>query len=135
MMRAVAAKEEAHVEDHDDDNDDDDDDNDDDDESSVSPAFIRSLLCFVEDAGSSADHNDAGDNDAISLNLLTLSPIQAVSLQPSSGACFAKEAGPREGLEGDWEGEDLKVQMMTICDEDVPITCNYSCNKQTKNTT
>ena len=59
----------------------------------------------------SADHNDAGDNDAISLNLLTLSPIQAVSLQPSSGACFSKEAGPREGLEGDWEGEDLKVQM------------------------
>ena len=104
MMRAVAAKEEAHVEDHDDDNDDDDD------ESSVPPAFTRSLLCFVEDAGSSADA-DAGDNDAISLNLLTLSPIQAVSLQPSSGACFAKKAGPREGLEGDWEGEDLKVQM------------------------
>ena len=91
MMRAVsslavAAKEEAHVEDHADDNDDD--------EGSVSPAFIRSLLCRVEDAG----HNDAGDNDAISLKLLTLSPIQAVSLLPSSEACFAKKAGPREGL-------------------------------------
>jgi len=36
---------------------------------------------------------------------------QAVSLQPSSGACFAKEAGPREGLEGDWEGDDLKVSI------------------------
>ena len=35
--------------------------------------------------------------------------MQAVSIQPSSGTSFAKEAGPREGLEGDWEGEDLKV--------------------------
>merc|ERR1711971_1186139 len=36
---------------------------------------------------------------------------QAVSIQPSSGTSFAKEAGPREGLEGDWEGEDLKVSI------------------------
>ena len=41
--------------------------------------------------------------------LLTLLLTQAVSIQPSSGTSFAKEAGPREGLEGDWEGEDLKV--------------------------
>ena len=53
-----------------------------------------------------------------------MTTLQAVSLQPSSGACFAKESGPREGLEGDWEGEDLKVQMMMICDEDVLISGN-----------
>lgn len=36
---------------------------------------------------------------------------QAVSLHLSSGASFAKVEGPREGLEGDWEGEDLKVSI------------------------
>ena len=53
-----------------------------------------------------------------------MTTLQAVSLQPSSGACFAKESGPREGLEGDWEGEDLKVQMTMICEEDVLISGN-----------
>ena len=41
--------------------------------------------------------------------LLTLFLMQAVSIQTSSGACFAKVDGPREGIEGDWEGEDVKV--------------------------
>jgi len=36
---------------------------------------------------------------------------QAVSLQPSSGGSFAKVEGAREGIEGDWEGEDLKVSI------------------------
>ena len=41
--------------------------------------------------------------------------MQAVSLHLSSGASFAKVEGPREGLEGDWEGEDLKVRMVDVC--------------------
>ena len=45
---------------------------------------------------------------AVSVSVILLL-MQAVSIQPSSGTSFAKEAGPREGLEGDWEGEDLKV--------------------------
>ena len=44
MMRAVAAKEEAHVEDDDDDNDDDDDDNGDNDEKDDKYLQIRSFL-------------------------------------------------------------------------------------------
>merc|ERR1712156_177489 len=66
-------------------------------------------------------HNDTALGAAFSISGWTgdkIRPVvslgssgQVVSIQASSGASFAKVDGPRVGLEGDWEGEDLKVSI------------------------
>merc|ERR1719357_747469 len=63
-------------------------------------------------------HNDTALGAAFSISGWTgdkIRPVvslgssgQVVSIQVSSGASFAKVDGPRVGLEGDWQGEDLK---------------------------
>jgi len=66
-------------------------------------------------------HNDTALGAAFSISGWTgdkIRPVvslgssgQVVSIQASSGASFAKVDGPRVGLEGDWQGEDLKVSI------------------------